>query len=153
AGWIRLANWYGTGSGSDLALCRRRLPSPPGRYRSLYRTNSPTVSGCLDFCVFGERAWRRKRSAGSVRLKSRLVNARARTNAAVPKAHDMTLKKASYTTKPQAQHMMFNRAKEDEHHGRRRNRLESAWIYLLWNMVTGIGGVRRQDFCHYSNIR
>ena len=33
---IPLANWYGTGSGSDLALCRRRLPSPPGRYRSLY---------------------------------------------------------------------------------------------------------------------
>src|SRR5262249_40602863 len=62
------------------------------------------------------------------------------------KSHDMTLKKASYTTKPQAQHMMFNRAKEDEHHGRRRNRLESAWTYLLWNMVTGIGVVRRKIF-------
>src|SRR5215510_7305321 len=35
---IMLANWYGTGSGSDLAPCRQRLPSPPGRYRSLYRT-------------------------------------------------------------------------------------------------------------------
>src|SRR5215510_8396306 len=65
----------------------------------------------------------------------------------------MTLKKASYATKPQAQHMMFNRAKEDEHHGRRRNRLESAWTYLLWNMVTGIGVVRRHDFCHFSKIR
>src|SRR5262252_7412797 len=99
---------------------------------------------------------RRKRSAGSVRLKSKLVNARTPTNAAVPKPHDMTLKKASYTTKPQAQHMMFNRAMEDEHHGRngrRRNRLESAWTYLLWNMVTGIGVVRRHDFCHYSKIR
>src|SRR5262245_17525488 len=37
-GLIPLANWYGTGSGSDLALCRQRLSSPPGRYRSLYRT-------------------------------------------------------------------------------------------------------------------
>jgi hypothetical protein len=35
---IPLANWYGTGSGSDLAPCSQRLPSPPGRYRSLYRT-------------------------------------------------------------------------------------------------------------------
>src|SRR5262245_2169752 len=35
--WVPLAKWYGTGSGSDLALCRKRLPSPPGRYRSLYR--------------------------------------------------------------------------------------------------------------------
>jgi hypothetical protein len=37
-GLIPLENWYGTGSGSDLAPCRRRLPGPPGRYRSLYRT-------------------------------------------------------------------------------------------------------------------
>src|SRR6266508_1014312 len=47
-GLIPLANWYGTGSGSDLVLCRQRLPIPPGRYRSLYRTvlrNSPAVSG------------------------------------------------------------------------------------------------------------
>jgi hypothetical protein len=76
-----------------------------------------------------------------------------RTNAAVPKAHDMTLKEASYTTEPQAQHMMFNRAKEEEHHGRRRKRLESAWNYLQWNMVTGIGVGRRQFLCHCSRRR
>jgi hypothetical protein len=35
---ILLANWYGTGSGSDLAPCTQRLPRAPGRYRSLYRT-------------------------------------------------------------------------------------------------------------------
>jgi len=35
---ILLTNWYGTGSGSDLAPCTQRHPSPPGRYRSLYRT-------------------------------------------------------------------------------------------------------------------
>src|SRR5262245_48521159 len=37
-GMIPLTNWYGTGSGSDLAPCRQQLPSLPGRYRSLYRT-------------------------------------------------------------------------------------------------------------------
>jgi hypothetical protein len=70
-----------------------------------------------------------------------------------PKAHDMTLKEASYTTKPQAQYMMFNRSKEEEHHGRRRKRLESAWNYLQWNMVTGIGVGRRQFLCHCSRRR
>jgi hypothetical protein len=43
---------------------------------------------------FGERAWRRKRSAGSVWLKSGLVNARTRTNAAVPKAHEYDAKES-----------------------------------------------------------
>ena len=38
------ANWYGTGSASELAPCRQRLPRAPGRYRSLYRTNSPAGS-------------------------------------------------------------------------------------------------------------
>src|SRR5262245_23441415 len=37
-GLILLANWSGTGSGSDLAPCTQRLPRAPGRYRSLYRT-------------------------------------------------------------------------------------------------------------------
>src|SRR5215475_8696149 len=56
---IPLANWYGTGSGSDLAPCGQRLPRPPGRYRSLYRTvlrirqryhDSPHS---IRFCDFG----------------------------------------------------------------------------------------------------
>jgi len=36
---------YGTGSGSDLAPSEVVAYKAPGRYRSLYRTNSPTVSG------------------------------------------------------------------------------------------------------------
>src|SRR5262245_5874379 len=36
---------YGTGSGSDLAPSEVVARKAPGRYRSLYRTNSPAVSG------------------------------------------------------------------------------------------------------------
>jgi len=35
---------YGTGSGSDLAPSEVVTYKAPGRYRSLYRTNSPAVS-------------------------------------------------------------------------------------------------------------
>src|SRR5262245_54333312 len=35
---------YGTGSGSDLAPSEVAACKAPGRYRSLYRTNSPAVS-------------------------------------------------------------------------------------------------------------
>src|SRR5215510_5687049 len=35
---------YGTGSGSDLATSEVVAHKAPGRYRSLYRTNSPAVS-------------------------------------------------------------------------------------------------------------
>src|SRR6266542_1478853 len=36
---------YGTGSGSDLVDAEVVAYKAPGRYRSLYRTNSPAVSG------------------------------------------------------------------------------------------------------------
>jgi hypothetical protein len=36
---------YGTGSGSDLVDSEVVDYKAPGRYRSLYRTNSPAVSG------------------------------------------------------------------------------------------------------------
>jgi len=36
--------WYGTGSGSDLVDSEVVGYKAPGRYRSLYRTNSPAVS-------------------------------------------------------------------------------------------------------------
>jgi len=39
---------YGTGSGSDLAPSEVVAYKAPGRYRSLYRTNSPTVSDLFD---------------------------------------------------------------------------------------------------------
>jgi hypothetical protein len=35
---LPLANWYGTGSGSDLAPSEAVAYKAPGRYRSLYRT-------------------------------------------------------------------------------------------------------------------
>jgi hypothetical protein len=35
---IPLANWYGTGSGSDLVDLEIVACKAPGRYRSLYRT-------------------------------------------------------------------------------------------------------------------
>jgi hypothetical protein len=72
---------------------------------------------------------------------------RERTNAAAPKAHDMTLKEASHRTKPQAQQMMFNRAMEQEHHELKR--LETGRSYLLRNMVTGIGIGHGPDFSHW----
>jgi acyl-CoA carboxylase subunit alpha len=44
---IRL-NWYGTGSGSDLAPREESAPGEPGRYRSLYRTGECSNVACSD---------------------------------------------------------------------------------------------------------
>src|SRR5215510_13887072 len=68
--------------------------------------------------------------------------------AAAPNAHDITLKEASHRTKPQAQQMMFNRAREQEHHELRR--LETGCSYMLRNMVTCIGIGHGPDFSHCS---
>ena len=42
---------YGTGSGSDLVDPEVVAYKAPGRYRSLYRTNSPTVSYWFDMLL------------------------------------------------------------------------------------------------------
>ena len=62
----------------------------------------------------------------------------------------MALKEASHRTKPQAQQMMFNRAREQEHHELKR--LETGWSYLLGNMVAGIGIGHGPDFSHRSGL-
>jgi hypothetical protein len=61
---------------------------------------------------------------------------------------DMTLKEVSHHPKPQAQQIMFNRAREQEHHELKR--LETGWSYLLRDMVTDIGMGHSRDFYHLS---
>jgi hypothetical protein len=45
-------NWYGTGSGSDLAPRGVSAPRGPGRYRFLYRTGAYPKVDCSDLVGF-----------------------------------------------------------------------------------------------------
>ncbi|MGH9755311.1 MAG: biotin/lipoyl-containing protein, partial [Blastocatellia bacterium] len=50
---ITRLNWYGTGSGSDLAPREESAPEEPGRYRSLYRTGACSNVACSDLDLVG----------------------------------------------------------------------------------------------------